>query len=157
MVQLELLGLIPLPFILASFFYLTREMRRRSRALDKALKKQDQDILTALRDFDLALDKALGIVGSQHIRIKVTEKYAERAFSLASSASIGVSILQRSLPTRKRPTAEESKRAKVSFVELAKGDPNFEEWNMPFMTDEEREMLELAERQEAKRNGTPDV
>ena len=81
----------------------------------------------------------------QHIKIKVAEKVADKAFTLANSAHVGIAILQRSLPTRKPwVSKQEDTRTKTSLKEMEKQDPDSLEMLLPFLTEQDRELLEIA-------------
>ena len=92
------------------------------------------------------IDKAL-------IRGAIAEKFAERAFSLASSANIGVVALQKTLQTRPRVPSRENllrnELAKREVDSLFQPSGSFD-WLRPILSDEENDLLDQVEEHQKK-------
>lgn len=81
-------------------------------------------------------------------RAAVAEKLADRAFSLASTASLGVLALQKTLAVRPRIVSEDQRKrnelAKAKLDELFGNSGGFE-WFRPILSDEELDVLDKAQ------------
>lgn len=91
---------------------------------------------------------------------KLAEKFAERAFSLASTANLGVVALQKSLQVPRimnKNQANRNQLAKKQVDELFESGGGFE-WLRPVLSDEENELIdqaiEYSEKQQMKEQET---
>lgn len=93
-----------------------------------------------------------GMLAGQTVSLKLAEKLADRAFSLASSANVGIVALSRSLQTRPKKykkeeiLADEAATKKVGDVFGA----SMGEWLKPVMSAEEIDVFEAAQQHYAK-------
>jgi len=103
------------------------------------------------------LKKSIGQAHKALITAKIAEKTAERAFSLASSANVGVGVLSRALATRpkwiSRDQTIRDEVAKKQLGELFGEDQS--EWIKPLLDDDEIALFDEAKRQaeKARKNG----
>lgn len=92
--------------------------------------------------------KIKGLMESSLRKAAIAEKFAERAFSLASTANLGVVALQKTLQTRPRLVTKESSTrnelAKKEVDSLFGGTGNFD-WLRPVLSDEENDLLDQVE------------
>lgn len=96
--------------------------------------------------------RALGRIEQVARRAAIAEKMGERAFNLASSATIGVVALQKSLATPRLLTKTQVTQnllAKTEIDRLFTKDGDME-WLKPVLSDEELDILEKAEEHQAK-------
>lgn len=103
------------------------------------------------------LKKAIGHANKAVIAAKIAEKMAERAFSLASSANVGVGLLSKSLVTRPKWISK-SQAVKDEVVQKQVENlfgEDTSEWIKPLLDDDELSILEEAKRQteKARKNG----
>jgi len=109
------------------------------------------EILT--RPFKLPeLKKLNGKIDKMYICTKVAEKFAERAFNIASAASLGVVALQKSLSVPKimtKPVAQRNILAKDEVDRLFTTEGNFD-FLRPILSDEELDVLDEIEKDKYK-------
>lgn len=91
------------------------------------------------------------------IASKVSEKTANRAFALASSANVGIGVLSKTLTSRPKIVGKtqivKDQAAKAALGDIFGGEES--EWLKPLLTDDEIELLEEANRQanKSRQNG----
>lgn len=108
-----------------------------------------------IRELKLArvnLDPLKGEVRSLEIKAAIAEKMADRAFNMASSANLGVVALQKALAVPRLMTkaqVQQNQLAKKGVDKLFTTSGNFD-WLKPVLSDEELDLLEAAERTQAK-------
>ena len=96
--------------------------------------------------------KIEGKLQKYYISAKIAEKFAERAFNMASAANLGVVALQKSLATPKIMTAQQSIKnqlAKKEVDKLFSTDGGFD-FLRPILSDEENDILDSIEQQKLK-------
>lgn len=96
--------------------------------------------------------KVEGKLEKYYISAKIAEKFAERAFNLASAANLGVVALQKSLATPKIMTAQQSMQNQLAKKEVDKlftTDGGFD-FLRPILSDEENDILDSIEQQKLK-------
>jgi hypothetical protein len=102
--------------------------------------------------FEYEDKKLRGILSKVQIDSKIAEKFAERAFNLASAANLGIVALQKSLATPRIMTKEQVVKntlAKEQIDELFTGGGSMD-WLRPILSDEELEILDKAEEERNK-------
>jgi hypothetical protein len=99
--------------------------------------------------------KLKGRIDKIHITAKVAEKFAERAFNMASASNLAVVALQRTLATPRILTKEQGVKNLLAKKEVDELFTNkgMMDWLKPTMSDEELDLLEKAEEHHAKFNG----
>ena len=100
-----------------------------------------------LKKYRDMMNEMEGKRNSATIRASVAEKMADRAFNMASSATIGVVALQKALTVPRLLTKQQgqiNQLAKDEIDELFKV-KGAQEWLKPLMSDEELDILEKAE------------
>ena len=106
----------------------------------------DESLLDAQKELTQAIDSLRGEAAKVSIKASIAEKYADRANTLASSANIGVAILQRGFQVKKIPnTPAQDLKNKHVLSELIKKDADMFEWLGPVLTEEERKIAEFAQ------------
>lgn len=107
-----------------------------------------------------AITKADGERNGAVIRAAVAEKFAERAFNMASAANLGVVALQKSLATPRIMTPTQvtkNQLAKKEVDNLFTSNGGFD-YLRPILSDEENDILDAIEEQKlkaaARANGT---
>jgi len=96
--------------------------------------------------------KLKGKLDATHVSAKIAEKFAERAFNMASSANIGIVALQKSLATPRIMTAQQSIQNQLAKKEVDKiftTDGGFD-FLRPILSDEENDILDSIEQQKLK-------
>jgi hypothetical protein len=95
-----------------------------------------------------------GIAESSLIQSKIAEKFAERAFNLASSANLGVVALQKSLAQPRLLTKTQLNQNAVAKNDIDKlfTTQGGMDWLRPILSDEELEILDEAERAKERHN-----
>lgn len=107
-------------------------------------------LLQSQKDLNGVVTSFSGQVKKTHMECRIATKFAERANSLASSANIGVAILQRSLSVKKPNTAEQASKNRFVLSELAKKNDEAVDWLEPVLSEEEREIVEFARAKTSK-------
>lgn len=107
-------------------------------------------LLQAQKDLNDVVTSFSGQVRKTHTEARIATKFAERANSLASSANIGVAILQRSLSVKRPQTAEQAAKNRFVLSELAKKNDEAVDWLEPLLNDEEREIVDFARAKTSK-------
>lgn len=96
--------------------------------------------------------KVRGQLRKAQIRASVAEKFAERAFNMASAANLGVVALQKSLATPRIMTPQQVTRnqlAKNEVDNLFTSNGGFD-YLRPILSDEENDILDSIEEQKLK-------
>lgn len=118
-----------------------KTINRRQELLELQLKKK--------------MDKIEGQMEQVRRAAAISEKLADRAFSLASSANVGLGILSKSLAVRPRHLSKEqsaqNQKAKEQLADLF-GMEEYE-YLKPLLNDEELDILEKAQESYIKVNG----
>lgn len=110
------------------------------------------------RMFWKQINKLYGIRNKNDITAKVAEKFAERAFTMASTANLGVIALQKTLQTPRFMTKEQSQRnqlAKNEVEELYNGEDSNGSHDYlasipEFLTKDEQQIFDIIEEQRMK-------
>lgn len=157
----ETLLIIPLTLVIIAQWLSHRRNQKNFEAFSDGLAVDKSRLIRQLyRQFD-ALEEELknkyeGKTTQLLIATKITEKIADRAMSTANSAQVGISVLQRNLPSRRTyPTKHEAQSTKVTLAEMMKSDPEAVEMMLPTLTEEDRDLLDIANRfhENGKANG----
>lgn len=96
---------------------------------------------------DGRVDHALGRVEKAMHKAKLAEKMADRAFNMASSANVGISVLQKALAIPRLMTkkqAVQNEVAKNGVDKLFTSGGSFD-YLRPILSDEENDLLDEAE------------
>ncbi len=98
------------------------------------------------------LARLKGVADKALFKARISEKLAERAFTLASSANVGVSIVSSALGTRPKPLTKEQLLQNEVATEKLKDlfGQDEAEYLKPLLDDEEVELLESAQKQYEK-------
>lgn len=98
-----------------------------------------------------------GRLTKMYIAAKVAEKTAERAFNMASSATLSCIAIQKSLQTPKIMTKKQLEKNLLAKTQVDKilGDDDMFTWLRPVLGEEENEVLDqvLEEKRKAEYNG----
>lgn len=109
------------------------------------------ELLVGQHKLSKMLDCVEGQLKKAQIDSRIATKFAERANTLASSANIGVAILQRGMaPRRSVVSQEQDLKNKVVLSRLAKENEDIADYFEPILSDEEREILEFARKSAGK-------
>lgn len=103
------------------------------------------------QEMDRKLTNRLGELTQLRIKASIAEKTADRAFNLASSATLGVVALQKSLATPRIVNREQSKLnqlAKNSVDQLFTTQGEYD-WLKPLLSDSDLDIVEEIERKKA--------
>lgn len=108
-------------------------------------------LLEGQKELKRSIEVLTGISQKTQVDARVATKFSERANSLASSANIGVAILQRGLTVKKpTQTAEQNLKNRHILTELAKKDDETVDWMEPILSEEEREIVNFARTRNGK-------
>lgn len=135
-------------------------LRQNQKSLTKTTLKlwEATHILATAEVPKINYSKIKGELRQAQIRAAIAEKFAERAFNLASSANLGVIALQKSLATPKLMTAQQSIKnqlAKKQIDNIFETSSGFD-YLRPLLSDEDNDILDSIEQQKLKaaaRNG----
>lgn len=104
------------------------------------------------------LDSSVGIAQKIQIDSRVATKMADRAFNMASSATLGVVALQKALAVPRLLTKQQGQMnqlAKNEIDELFKV-KGAQDWLRPLMSDEELDILDKAEAEAERQRMNPE-
>lgn len=93
-----------------------------------------------------------GYLDKIHINCKIAEKMAERAFNMASSSTLGVVALQKSLQVPKLATKQQVQRNQLAKNEIDKlfTTVGTFDYLRPILSDEENDLLDKMEAEKLK-------
>lgn len=114
-----------------------------------------EDFATQLRNNTNFFNKRLGSVERTAQKAAIAEKFAERAFTVANAASLGVIALQKSLATPRILTkvqGQKNQLAKAEIDKLFTTEGQFD-FLRTVLSDEDNELLDNIEEHKAKENG----
>lgn len=114
------------------------------------LRVQDSLRISALENRPIAKVNYSQIEGKMNqlmIQSKLAEKMADRAFNMASSANVGIVVLQRALAVPRLMTKAQGVRNEVAKngVEAVFTKEGNMDWLRPILSDEENDLLDKAE------------
>jgi len=131
--------------IVALYIFIRLELRKHD-ARHTRLAQYRVGALEALEKLARGEFKRLdGRLTQVQVKTKMAEKVADRANTLASSANIGVAILQRGFQIKKLPNTplQDEKNRRV-LSQLTKDNADIVDWLEPSLTEEERKIVEFA-------------
>lgn len=124
--------------------------------LIKKISKQEEDKREQfLRRINGNTAHILGRLSKIEIQDKIAVKMAERAFNMASSANVAISILSRSISSRVPYRTRKQQQYDTTLSQQAEEQigADLNSWLRPVLTDEELRILELAD-ESLRTNGT---
>lgn len=123
-------------------------MRCWAKDIDRVARLKFDDLYDKYEGLQRRIEKTKGQVAKSHISAKIAEKTADRAFTLASSANLGVVALQKTLQTPRLVNKEQAQRnqlAKNDIDKLFSTENGNLDWLKPILSDEDLEIVEKAE------------
>lgn len=119
-----------------------------------------------MEDYERRCDKLVknsekkihGLIEQARIKGKVSEKLAERAFTLSNNTALAIMHLQKTLAVRPpytpRKKQVENEKIQSDINKVLGGSPNYSDYDMLYtiLGDEERELVDKAQEHAAKYN-----
>lgn len=124
-----------------------QRIKLRGEILSFWLKQRQEWMLLIRKELNGYEAKAEGLTAQARLEAKLAEKMADRAFNMASSANVGIAILQKALAVPRLMTKAQGVRnevAKNGIDKLLTTEGNMD-WLRPILSDEENDLLDEAE------------